>query len=349
MENNKFPIVSIIIPCRNEENYINGCLDSVIGQHYPKDRLDILIVDGMSTDKTREIVNQYLSKYSFISFLENRKKIVPTALNLGIKHSKGDFILILGSHGNYSENHIAKCLDYMEKYKPDNVGGLENIIPGSDSLMGKAIAFALSNAFGVGNARYRIGSKKPMWVDTVACSCYRRDVFDRIGLFDEDLIRNQDDEFNLRLIKNGGKILLAPDIISSYYARDSISKLWNMYFQYGYFKPLVASKVGSILTWRQLIPSLFIISLILTLLLSFVRIYFLWLWLFIIGLYTFLNLFISLIVSITRKDLRLLFFLIISFSALHFSYGYGYLKGICDFFILKKHLKNKIKDLPLTR
>jgi len=186
-------------------------------------------------------------------------------------------------------------------------------------------------------------------VDTVFGGCYKKEVFEKIGLFDEDLVRNQDDEFNFRLIKNGGKILLVPDIISYYYTRDSIYKLWKMYFQYGYFKPLVAKKVGGILTWRQIVPSLFISSLILALPLSFFSKIFFWLFLFIFGLYTIVNFSFSLIISIKKKELKLLPFLIVSFIILHFSYGSGYLKGIWDFIFFNKHLKKKIKDMPLTR
>lgn len=348
-EYEKLPIVSIIIPCRNEEKYIGKCLDSIINQDFPKEKMEILVVDGMSTDKTKEIIRNYEARFPFIVYLENKKKIVPNALNKGIEYSKGDLVLILGSHGNYSSNHVIKCVEYMEKYKADNVGGLEVIVPGSDSLIGEAIALALSHPFGVGNARYRIGTKKPIWADTVACSCYRKDVFDKIGFFDEELVRNQDDEFNLRLIKNGGKILLVPDIISHYYARDSLAKLWKMYFQYGHFKPLVVKKIGSVLTWRQLIPTIFIISIILTGFMSLLDNIFLFSFLSIVSLYLIINFIFSFIISLKKKKLRLVPFLIASFASLHLSYGFGYLKGIWDFIILKKNDKKKIEDLPINR
>lgn len=240
-ENNNLK-VSIIIPCRNEEKFIGKCLDSIIAQDYPIDNLEVLVVDGMSEDNTRKIVKNYIQKYSFVKLLENPQKIVPTALNIGIKNAKGDIFIIMGAHSIYEKDYIFKCVKYLHAYDVDNVGGIGITLPGDNTIIAKSIALALSHPFGVGNAYFRIGSKEPRYVDTVPFGCYKREVFDRIGLFDEDLVRNQDDEFNLRLIKNGGKILLGPDIISYYYARDSIHKLWKMYFQYGYFKPSVAKK-----------------------------------------------------------------------------------------------------------
>ncbi len=341
--------VSIVIPCRNEEKYIGKCLDSIIEQDYPIDNLEVFIVDGMSQDGTKRIIKNYIQEYSFIKLLNNPDKITPAAMNIGIRKASGNFILILGAHSVIDKKFIKKNYESLKNNCVDCVGGIGITVPINNSLISKSISIVISHPFGVGNAYFRTGIKKPKYVDTVPCACYRREVFDKIGLFDEDLVRNQDDEFNLRLIKKGGKILLVPNIISYYYARDSIYKLWKMYFQYGYFKPLVAKKVGGILTWRQIIPSSFIGSLILALLLSFFSKIFFWLFLFILGLYTTVNFSISLIVSIKKKDLRLLPFLMAAFITLHFSYGFGYIKGIWDFIVFKKHVKKKIKDMPLTR
>ena len=347
-KNNKLKI-SIIIPCRNEEKYIAKCLDSIIAQDYPIDNLEVLVVDGMSKDKTVQVTKSYNEQPLSIKILKNPKKITPCAFNLGIKYSKADIIMIMNAHSTYEKDYISKCVKYLDKYNADNIGGILITKPGAETVIGKVIALVLSHPFGVGNALFRIGIKKPQYVDTVPLGAYKREVFDKIGLFDEDLVRNQDDEFNLRLIKNGGKILLVPDIFSYRYTRDSLDKLWKMYFQYGYFKPLVAKKIGGILTWRQIIPASFIGSLILMLLLSFFSKFSLWLFFFIIGLYTTVNFSISLIISIKKKELRLLPYLMASFITLHFSYGFGYIKGVWDFIVFRKHLKKKIKDMPLTR
>lgn len=340
--------VSVIIPCRNEERFISMCLDSIIAQNYPKNKLEVLVVDGMSDDHTREIVLGYAKCYPIIRLLENPKLIAPTALNIGIHEARGEIIMRIDAHNVYEKKYISKCVKYLERYKADNVGGIWITLPGANTLIAQSIAFSLSCPFGIGNSYFRIGSKEPRYVDTVPFGCYRKEVFDKIGLFDEDLIRNQDDEFNLRLIKNGGKILLVSEIVSHYYARENLVKLWKMYFQYGYFKPLVAKKVRGILTWRQTIPVFFVCSLILLFLLSFFSKYFLLLYFSLIGLYVIINFFFSFFISI-KNNVKLLPFLAISFPTLHFSYGLGYLKGIFDFIIFKRHLKKKIKDIKLTR
>jgi len=345
---NNLSFVSIIIPCRNEEKFIGKCLDSIIAQDYPKDKLEVLIVDGMSEDKTREIIRKYIQKYSFVKILDNPKRITPIAMNIGIKEAKGSYVLILSSHSKMGENFIQKNVSNLQKYHVDCIGGIIMTLPASKSLLSQSIALALSCFFGAGNAYYRTGSKKLKFVDTVPFGCYKKEVFEKIGLFDEDLLRGQDAEFNARLKKMGGEILLVPEIVSYYYARDSLSKLWKMHFQYGYFKPLTAKKIGNIYTVRQLIPGIFVGSLIVSLILSPIYNSFLWLFLFILGSYTIVNLTFSLKTSL-KKGLRFFFVLPLVFATIHFSYGLGYLKGIWDFIVLKKHKKKKIEDIPLTR
>lgn len=342
------PLISIIIPCRNEEKFIGKCLDSILASNYPKDKIEVLIADGMSSDGTTEAVKAYSPKYPFIRLLHNTKKVTPVGLNMGIKKASGDYLFILSSHSKVDQNFIKANVDSMKRYDADCVGGIIVTLPANDTPIAHAIAFALSHPFGVGNSYFRIGSKKPRYVDTVPFGCYKKEIFEKIGFFDEDLIRNQDDEFNFRLMKNSGKLLLNPEIVSHYYARDSLDKLWRMFFQYGYFKPLVAKKIGSFVTWRQTIPSLFVGSLLLTGLLSFFNKYFLWLFLSIIGVYTSVNLFISFFTCI-KKGLSCLPYLTVSFATLHFSYAIGYILGFFDFFIINKDIKKKIKDIPLSR
>lgn len=349
MEDENFPVVSIIIPCRNEERYISKCLDSIIAQDYSKDELDVLVVDGMSKDGTREIVKEYIQKCPFMKLLDNPRKVVPTALNIGIKEAKGEIIMPMGAHSVYDKNYISKCIKYLKKYNVDNVGGILVTLPGASTILAKSIASVLSHPFGVGNSYFRIGSKKPRFVDTVPFGCYKREVFEKIGLCDEELIRNQDDEFNFRLARNGGKILLIPEIVSYYYARSKLSQVWRQYFQYGYFKVRVAQKIGAIPSWRQLIPAIFVGSLIFAAAISFFTKFFLWVFLFVIGLYTVTNFLFSLSISIKKKEFALLPFLMVSFTTLHFSYGFGYLRGIWDFIVSKKHLKKGIEGAPLTR
>jgi glycosyltransferase involved in cell wall biosynthesis len=341
-------LVSVIIPCRNEENHIESCLDTILAQDFFDNNFEIIIVDGHSDDKTRALIRKYEHNHSNIKVLKNPRKIVPSALNIGIRASMGKYIIRMDAHNRYEQNYISKCIKYLNEYSADNVGGICVTLPGKNNTLGKSIALGSSHPFGVGNAYFRIGLKKPKEVDTVPFGCYKREVFQKIGLFDEDLIRNQDDEFNLRLIKNGGKILLVPEIVSHYYARDTLKKLWRMYYQYGYFKPLVVRKIGSVLTLRQLVPALFISLLFLTGLLSWTARPFLFIFLSMLACYLTVNLGYSAAIAF-RKGKKQIFTLPLVFSTLHFSYGLGYLKGLWSFMLWKQDKRIKMNDFPITR
>ena len=203
--NNKDLFVSVIIPCRNEEKFIASCLNSIIYSDYSQERIEVMVVDGMSNDKTREIVSEFSEKYPHIRLIDNPKKIVPTALNIGIRDSKGQVIMRMDAHNIYDKQYISKCIKYLLEYSVDNVGGVCITLPENNNAVSKSIAIALSHRFGVGNSSFRIGSDSIKYVDTIPFGCYKREVFDKIGYFDEELIRNQDDEFNLRLIKRDRK------------------------------------------------------------------------------------------------------------------------------------------------
>ena len=342
------PFISIIIPCRNEEKYISRCLDSVLAQDYPGDKMEILVADGMSTDGTKGILLDYVKRHASIRYIENSRKVVTAGLNILIKHSKGELVLRMDAHNVFPQNYVSKCVKYMQERNVDNVGGVIVTMPGDNTLCAKAIAIAMSSTFGVGNSYFRTGVKEPCLVDTVPFGCYRREIFEKIGFFDEDMIRSQDAEFNLRLIKNGGKILLAPDIVSHYYARSDFKKLISMYAQYGYFKSLSAAKIGRIIGIRQMIPALFIGSLIALACGSIFFKPFIWVFALEISAYFAANLFFSFKTAL-KKGLIIFPFLILSYILIHFSFGFNYLRGILDFWILKKHLLRKIVDLPLTR
>jgi len=342
------PFVSIIIPCRNEEDYIIPCLDSILAQDYPKDRLEILVADGMSTDRTKQLLLDYVKNHPTVHCFDNPKKIVTMGLNILIKKANGDLIARMDAHTKFPTDYISKCVRYSQEHKVDNVGGIIITLPGNDSLSAQAIALAMSSQFGVGNSYFRTGVKEPRLVDTVPFGCYRREVFDKIGLFDEDMVRSQDAEFNLRLIKSRGKILLAPDIISHYYARNSFKKMITMYAQYGYFKSLSAAKLGQIMGIRQMIPALFVSSLALLIAGSLIYKPLIWLLILDLGLYLSANLFFSYKIS-SSKNFTIFPLLIWAFILIHFTFGFNYLRGIFDFWILKKHLHHKISDMPLTR
>jgi glycosyltransferase involved in cell wall biosynthesis len=340
--------VSIIIPCRNEENFIGMCLDSILASDYSKERLEVLVIDGMSEDGTREIIKGYVQQYGFIRLVDNPKKIAPSALNIGIATSKGDIIMRMDAHNEYPPNYISGLIAWLEKTGADNVGGVWVTLPANDTPKAQAIAIGLSHPFGVGNAYFRIGTSKPRWVNTVPFGCYKREVFDRIGMFDEELVRNQDGEFNQRLIKQGGRILLVPEIVSYYYPRESFAKLWRMYYQYGYFRSIVAWKVGDVQTVRQVVPPAFVLSLLV------IGVMAPWLPVMVelLGLiiltYAVADIACS-ATSVFKRGIKCAFALTIVFPVLHLSYGLGYLMGSVRFFAFNRRREKVADKLPITR
>jgi glycosyltransferase involved in cell wall biosynthesis len=254
------PRVTVIVPCRNEAHYIGPCLDSILASDYPKDRLEVLVVDGMSEDRTRDILADYMARHPWIRLIDNPRRITPVALNLAIRASTGAVLVRMDAHVVYPPHYVSRLVAALEKHGADNVGGVLRTLPAGKGAMARAIAVAMSHPFGVGTSYFRIGTSTPRWVDTIAFFCVRREMFDLVGLFDEELIRHQDGEFNARLIKRGGRILLVPDVESQYYARATLRQTARMFYQYGYFKPLVAKKLGRVMTFRQLVPPLFVLG-----------------------------------------------------------------------------------------
>ena len=342
--------VSLIVPCRNEVNYIPFIIKNILEQNYPKELIEVFIIDGLSDDGTVEYIQKFVHKYNFIKFLNNPYKVVPYALNIGIKNAKGDIIIRLDAHAEYPKNYISTLVNYLEKLNADNVGGVWETVPSVNTHKAKSIAIALSSPFGVGDATYRLASSDVEYieVDTVPFVCYRRDVFDRIGLFDEQLTRNQDNEFNERLRKAGGKIYLIPSLKIKYYARENYSKLYKMFFQYGYFGPLVDLKLKKPTRLRRYIPTAFVLSLIMPLLLSLLFYPFLYLWVFTVSLYLIASVTFGTYECRKRDSVQLVPYVMWAYFVSHVSYGLGYLKGVFDFMILKKHLKSKL-DVELSR
>ena len=337
-------LISIIIPCRNEEKFIAKCLDSVL--EFECDReFEVLIVDGMSDDATRNIVKEYQNRFPQIRLLENRQKTVPYAMNIGIKEAKGDIIVRLDAHAKFPKDYLKQLLFWKEKLNADNVGGVVKTLPPNNTAKAKAIALALSSPFGVGNSYFRVGAKEPMRVDTVPFGCYDKDTLLKLGLYDTDLTRNQDDELNARLIQNGKKIWLIPNIVIDYYARSSFKALFKMFYQYGYFKPLVNKKLKHPATIRQFVPLIFVLFIFIGLISIFFSKIALKLYLAGLSFYFALSAFFGFKLAKKEKNLKLVPYLLFSFFIIHFAYGLGYLKGILDFIVL-----NKVKkDISLSR
>lgn len=342
------PRVSIIIPCRREEQFIARCLESVLSGNYPPDRLEILVVDGMSEDRTREIVAQYAARFPGVRLLDNPQRITPCAMNVGIRECTGDIVMFMGAHATYSPGYIPRIVEWLEESGADNVGGLLVTLPADESLSARAIAVALAHPFGVGDSRFRIGTREPRWVDQVGFSNYRRTVFERIGGFDEELVRNQDGEFNSRLRRFGGRILLVPDVVAYYYARGRFRQVARMFFQYGYFKPLVAKKVGRVMTLRQLAPPALVCGLVLTGLLAPWLASARYALLALAGSYLAAVLACS-VTAALKHGPRIGLVLMAVFPVLHLSYGYGFLKRTVELALRPAAGRRQTAAMPLSR
>jgi len=327
-QDKKLPLVTIIVPCRNEEKFIAKCLDSVLQQNYPQEKIEVFAIDGQSEDKTREVIKKYTEKYNFIKLLDNPKKITPAGLNIGIINAKGEMIIIMGSHAKYEKKYISKCVNTIKEYGADNVGGVLKTRPSKNTLIAKTIARCLSNIFGVGSSHFRKGLNKITEVDSLFGGCYRKKVFIKIGLFNEKLIRSQDMELSVRLKKAGGKILLNPEIVSYYYPKSTLKDFFKHNFTDGIWAIYPFKITGVPLKIRHMIPLFFILSLLTTLLLGILFPLFLYLFLFILGLYLMFNLFFSIKITLKEKNIKYLILMPITFACRHFGYGLGSFWGL---------------------
>ena len=309
--------VSVIVPCLNEEKHIAECLDSIVANDYPKDKLEILVVDGGSTDKTRGIVKSYGEQFSVIKLLDNPRVITPVAMNVGIRNAKGGIIIKMDAHSLYDKEYISKCVQHLEESGADNVGGVLQSVPAKDTLMAKAIAISLSHIFGAGGSYFRTGAAEPREVDTVAFGCYRKEVFKKIGLFNEKMEKIEDLELNYRLRRAGGKIMLFPDIRASYYPS---SETLGSFFKHNFTDGIWATypiKYGFHVSLRHLVPLIFVLTLPVS-----------------IWLYIPVSLLVSLQIALVQKDLRLAFVMPLAFAARHVGYGIGSFVGLLK--LLKK-------------
>lgn len=321
-------MLSVICPIYNEEKYIAKCIDSILAQDYSKDELEIIFVDGMSKDRTREIVNEYTKQYPFIRLIDNPEKIVPPAMNKGIKAAKGEIIMRLDAHATYEKNYFTVLVNALKELGADNVGAVCKTDVLNKTPKTLAIREVLSNKFGVGNSVFRTGVDKVMEVDTVPFGCWKREVFDKYGLYDVRLVRNQDIELNKRILRGGGKICIVPNTYCTYLARETYQGLAKNNFGNGKWNILTVfyTKQFNSLSIRHFIPLLFVLSLIVPTILSLVYTPFLIISLLSLLAYVSLLGMISLKLSINKK-LNFIY-LLTSFLVLHLSYGWGSLMGL---------------------
>ncbi|HRS53339.1 MAG TPA: glycosyltransferase family 2 protein, partial [Bacteroidales bacterium] len=257
----KLPYISLILPCHNEEIFIEKCINSILENEYPSEKIELLVIDGLSTDNTVNIVKKYIDKHIKIKIFTNHKKYFPAAVNIGINNSKGDYIFILGAHAVYHKNYFSKCIETALRTNADNVGGVLITDGLNKSIIGKGITIVLSHPFGVGNSTFRTGSNKEIEVDTVFGGCYKKEVFKNIGLFNENLISSSDIDFNKRLKKNNGKIILNPSIQATYYTRTNFKKFIINNFRNGFWAVYPIKFVDYIpVSARHFIPFFFFIG-----------------------------------------------------------------------------------------
>jgi succinoglycan biosynthesis protein ExoA len=263
------PLVSIIVPCRNEENTIRLLLDAIFQQTYPRKDMEVIIADGLSTDATRQVISDFQQEKPDLSVkvVDNPVRSIPAALNTAIHASSGEYILRLDAHCIPAQDYVARCITGLQEGLGENVGGVWKIQPSSQGWLARSIAAAAAHPLGVGDARYRYSTRAEA-VDTVPFGAFRRSTLEKIGAYDESLLTNEDYELNARLRMSGGKVWLDPAIQAVYFSRGSIPALARQYFRYGFWKVRMLRRYPKTLRWRQAIPPLFILSLIVLLLLS---------------------------------------------------------------------------------
>ena len=343
--------VTVVIPCFNEVDYIYNCVQSLIANNN-KIQFDVLVVDGRSTDGTVEILKKLSRKFPNVEWLTNEKRTVPYALNMAIKNSSSEFIVRVDAHCTYPNEYISILVSSLQENNVDNVGGVWVSLPSAKSNEAVVVARITSDKYCVGNAEYRIGVKSPTLTDTVPFGCYRKSLFERIGYFDEEMTRNQDDELNSRIIKHGGKILLIPDLKIIYYCRPTIRLASKMFFQYALFKPLGNFKSGRISTTRQLLPPLFLVLIGLLLAVSIFSTAALISLATLISLYFLIISVRSILLEMKTKKSNFSFnrigLSIKCYALIHVSYGLGYIKGIYGL-LLKNFINSNIFTVGSSR
>lgn len=320
------PLISAIIPCRNERHYIETCVQSILSQERPQGGMEVIIVDGLSDDGTREILENLCGQHSELRVVDNPRRVTPSAMNAGIREARGRYIAILGAHCNYASDYLRVCAGLLEEHPEAGcVGG--PIISVGTSLFGRAVAAAMSHPVGIGNARHRHPDFEG-YAEGACFPVFRKEVFESVGPYDETLVRNQDDELNYRFTKQGGKVFLSPRARATYFVRETVKSLFRQYFEYGYWRVAVLRKHRVPASFRQIVPPLFMSlmlgSVIIGLLLPG------W-WKLLTGLLPVLYGTALLIAGVTLKgnrDWRVAVLFPVAASILHVAYAWGVLSGI---------------------
>ncbi len=335
------PFVTVVVPCRNEEKHIRRCLESILANDYPKERMEILVLDGMSEDHTGAIVADYAQRYPQLRLVNNPTRTIPTAMNRGIRQAQGEVVMKVDAHSTYPKDYVSNSIHFLEQYGADIVGGILKIVPGRETTVAQAIALALSHAFGSGNAYVKIGCKEPRWADSVSWGSFKKGVFERVGLWNEELAGSSDMDFNVRLTKAGGRILLVPSIVTDYCADSDLKSLWRHNFADGVWVTYVLKFGSKAWAWRHWIPMFFVASLAGSAVLSAFLPKSWWLFCGIAGAYILANLAASAQIVLRERKLDFLPVLPVVFATRHVSHGLGALYGLVLALLPGKHWKGR--------
>lgn len=321
--------VSLIVPCLNEATYIEDCLLSLLKGDYPADKLEILVLDGMSNDGTREILQKLQTGWPQIKLVDNPGASKPRALNTGIAMAKSEIVMRIDAHAIYAANYIKDLVKYLHVLEADNVGGIRlNQTRGTD-LIARALAMVLTHPFGVGDAKHYTGVKEPAESDIIFLFCVRKSLFDEVGGFDERLIRGQDREFNLRMKSLGRKMMLCPDVTCTYFTREEIGSFSKWAYDSGVAPFEISRIIGTnLISFRNLIPPAFVATI---LLLPFLALWHSYAGLLLAGLiilYFSIGVLVSLSSIVKYKDPRFFVILPFCFFLWHFLYGLGGLQSL---------------------
>jgi glycosyltransferase involved in cell wall biosynthesis len=319
-ELSELPFVSVLVPVRNEAGFIGRCLEALAAQDYPRDRFEVILIDGESTDGT---LAEAAATGVPDAVLSNPQRSTASALNLGLTKARGEVIVKVDGHTRVDSGFLGANVAALRESGADATGGPIRTI--GQGPIGRAIALAMSSPFGVGDTAFR-HSQREQWTDTVPFGAYRREVFQRIGGFAEDIDRGEDDEFNYRLCKNGGRILLTPRVSADYYARSTYTDLIRQYWGYGMAKVAVLQRHPERLRLRHLVPPAFVLALVGSGLLSLISSRFLWLTGLVGGAYLAANTVAAIQVA-ERGHWRELPFLPAAFASIHLAAGAGMIAG----------------------
>lgn len=330
-------LVSIIIPCFNEQATIRLLLDAVYHQTYPRSAMEVIVVDGVSTDRTRDEIAAFQREHLDLSIqvVDFHQRNIPAALNRGISAAGGQILIRLDGHAVPTPVYIERCVSDLNAGLGDNVGGIWEIQPARPGAIARGIALAASHPLGVGDAHYRLAGQSQS-VDTVPFFAFRRQLLDRVGPYNESLLTNEDYEFNVRVRQSGGTVWLDPAIRSTYYARPTLVALIRQYWRYGYWKARMLLRYPQTLRWRQLLPPVFVTSLvglaILAIFLPFVRL----LLIGEIGIYILILMGAGLLSAVRHRHAAILFSLPLAIAAMHLSWGTALWWSLIKFWLTKK-------------